>query len=329
MATLITQTAMSAIIANTAHFAITAQIAQGEISGQSGIELKTGELKTEKETKMITIAVANQKGGVGKSTVTREIASACALVGYKVLMIDCDPQGNLTNSWIDNLDEINPVSLANVLIRPTEKGSPMQPLTNALIATPLPNLDLVGTDYKLIALEKEPPSTVYRLKKELKENGQSYDLVFLDCPPHLGNALESALTAADWLLIPCAAAAMGLEGLSQLIYTTERIKSDVNPDLKILGALLNLYKTRRILASEAYKAVQARNDIVPYIFKQTLNDYSEIAEAPSYKLPVLVTAPSSKAAGQIREVMKEMLKRIDLPLKKSKSQKSKVKTKVA
>jgi chromosome partitioning protein len=274
---------------------------------------------------MKIIAVANQKGGVGKSTVTREIASACALSGYKVLMVDCDPQGNLTNSWIDDLEKVNPISLAHVLIRPTEKGSAMQPLTNALIATPLQNLDLVGTDYKLIALEKEPPSTVYRLKRELKENGAEYDLVFLDCPPHLGNALESALTAADWLLIPCAAAAMGLEGLSQLIYTTERIRADVNPDLKILGALLNLYKTRRMLANEAYKAVEARSDIVPYIFKQTLNDYSEIAEAPSYKLPVLLTAPSSKAAGQIREVTREMLKRIDLPFKKSKTSKDKTK----
>ena len=272
---------------------------------------------------MITIAIANQKGGVGKSTVTREISAACALSGYKVLMIDCDPQGNLTNSWIDNLEEINSISLAHVLIRSTEKGTAMQPLTNALIATAIPDLDIVGTDYKLIALEKEPPSTIYRLKREIQEHAADYDLVFLDCPPHLGNALESALTAADWLLIPCAAAAMGLEGLTQLIYTTERIKADVNPDLKILGALLNLYKTRRILAVEAYKAVAARADIVEYIFKQTLNDYSEIAEAPSYKLPVLITAPHSKAAAQIREVAKEMLKRINLRAKKTKKPKAK------
>lgn len=271
---------------------------------------------------MIIIAVANQKGGVGKSTVTREIASACALNGYKVLMIDCDPQGNLTNSWIDDLDAVNPINLAHVLIRPTEKGSAMQPLSSAMIATPIPNLDLIGTDYKLSAIEKEPPSTVYRLKREVKERASEYDFVFLDCPPHLGNALESALTAADWLLIPCAAAAMGLEGLSQLIYTAERIKTDVNPDLKILGALLNLYKTRRILAGEAYKAVEARSDIVPYVFKQTLNDYSEIAEAPSYKLPVLVTAPSSKAAKQIRAVTDEMLKRIGLSSKKAKAKKN-------
>ena len=256
--------------------------------------------------KPITIAVANQKGGVGKSTVTRELASACALNGYNVLMIDADPQGNLTNSWIENLEEVNPITLAHVLIRPnTTKKADALPLKSAMLATPVPNLDLVGTDYKLIGIEKEPSSTVYRLKKEIAEHAAEYDFVFIDCPPHLGNALESALIAADYLLIPCAATAMGLEGLSQLAYTAERISMDINPDLKILGAVVNLYKTRRFLASEAYRVIESRKDIVPYIFKQVLNDYAEIAEAPSYRLPVLVTAPSSMAAKQIFALLRK------------------------
>lgn len=263
------------------------------------------------------IAVANQKGGVGKSTITREIASICAINGYMTLMIDADPQGNLTNSWVENLEEINPVTLAQVLIRQNGgKKSESYNLRNAMIATQIPNLDLVGTDYRLVAIEKEPPSTIYRLKRELSENASEYDLVFIDCPPHLGNALESALTAADYLLIPCAATAMGLEGLSQLVYTAERVKTDINPDLKILGALVNLYKTRRYLAGEAYRVIESRNDIVPYIFKQVLNDYAEIAEAPSYHLPVTLTAPSSKAAGQVRNIYKEMMRKIEMPLKK-------------
>lgn len=263
------------------------------------------------------IAVANQKGGVGKSTITRELASICAINGYRTLMIDADPQGNLTNSWVENLEEINPISLAHVLIRQSaDKKVENTNLQSAMIGTKIPNLDLVGTDYRLIAIEKEPPSTIYRLKREIAENAAEYDLVFIDCPPHLGNALESALTAADYLLIPCAATAMGLEGLSQLAYTAERVKMDINPDLKILGALVNLYKTRRFLAGEAYRVIESRSDLVPYIFKQVLNDYAEIAEAPSFHLPVTVTAPSSKAAEQIKNIAKEMMKLVDLPLKK-------------
>lgn len=199
------------------------------------------------ETKVI--AIANQKGGVGKSTVTRELASVCALNGYKTLMIDADPQGNLTNSWVENLEEINPISLANVLIRQSgNKKDETVNLRTAMIGTQIPNLDLVGTEYRLISIEKEPPSTIYRLKREINENAADYDLVFIDCPPHLGNSLESALTAANYLLIPCAATAMGLEGLSQLAYTAERVKMDINPDLQILGAFVNLFKTRRYLA---------------------------------------------------------------------------------
>ncbi len=266
------------------------------------------------------IAVANQKGGVGKSTITRELAAACAVNGYRSLMIDADPQGNLTNSWIEDIEAINPVTLAHVLIRSNlSKKTDALPLSSAMVSTAIPNLDLVGTNYKLIGIEKEPPSTVYRLKREIAEHAANYDLVFIDCPPHLGNALESALIAADYLLIPCAATAMGLEGLSQLVYTAERITMDINPDLKILGAVVNLFKSRRFLANEAYKLIESRKDIVPYIFKQVLTDYTEIAEAPSYRLSVLITAPHSAAAKQIRQLTKEFCRQLDIPEKNRKS----------
>lgn len=277
----------------------------------------------------IKIAVANQKGGVGKSTLTRELAAACALSNYRVLMIDCDPQGNLTNSWIENITDINPTTLAQVLIRQTAQSAQSAAsgqakpdlfrLSEAVTATKIPNLDLVGTDYRLINLEKEPSSTVYRLRTEIKTLEEHYDLIFLDCPPNLGNALESALIAADYVLIPCSSTAMGLEGLSQLVYTVERIGADINPDIKILGAVINFYKARRALAQEVLEAVKNEINLVRHVFEQTVSDYAEIGEAPIAKLSVLLTAPNSLAAGQIQNLTAEFLKRLGLPRKRKNS----------
>jgi chromosome partitioning protein len=262
------------------------------------------------------IAVANQKGGVGKTTIAREISACCALRGYSVLVVDCDPQGSLSSSWVDT-DQLCDVNLSHVLVTPAkaagaERPEP-QPMTRAIVETPVPNLDLVGGDIKLTNFDREPDDAAYRLRNELLEHGAGYDLVFLDCPPQLGKLLTAALIAADHVLIVCAASALGLEGLSELAYTIRRVKSNVNRELDVLGAVINLYMPRRRLSRSAREAVEAATEMVGHVFATNVHNLTEIGEAPTARAPVAVMAPSSKAAQQLSALTDEFLGRLNLP----------------
>ncbi len=262
------------------------------------------------------IAVANQKGGVGKTTITRELSACCALRGYNVLIVDCDPQGSLSSSWVDT-DHLCDVNLSHVLVTPAKSSGAdrpePQPMIKAIVETPVPNLDMVGGDIKLTNFDREPDDAAYRLSNELLEHGAGYDFVFLDCPPQLGKLLTAALIAADHVLIVCAASAMGLEGLSELAYTIKRVKSNVNRKLEVLGAIINLYMPRRRLSKSAREAVEAATDMVGHVFTTNIHNLTEIGEAPTVHEPVSVMAPSSKAAHQLAALTDEFLDRLNLP----------------
>src|SRR5687767_724368 len=165
------------------------------------------------------IAIANQKGGVGKTTVTRELSACCALRGFQTLVVDCDPQGNLTQSWVDS--DVFDATLSHVLIEPemvgAKKSEPL-PLSETIVETPVNNLDLVPADIRLARFEMQPDYLTHRLRNQINDLGNDYDLVFLDCPPQLGKLLTAALYAADYVLVPCAADAMGLQGLADLSF---------------------------------------------------------------------------------------------------------------
>lgn len=263
-----------------------------------------------------TIAVANQKGGVGKTTITRELSANCALRGYNTLIVDCDPQGNLSSSWVDT-DRFCDVNLSHVLIAPAKQSNRSRPepipLPKAIVETPVPNLDMVGSDIKLTNFDREPDDAAYRLRNELLEHGAQYDLIFLDCPPQLGKLLTSALMAADCVLIVCAASAMGLEGLSELAYTIKRVKTNVNRDLEILGTIVNLYMPRRHLSRNARQAVEAATDFVGDVFKTNIHNLTEIGEAPTAFEPVSIMSPNSKAAHQLTTLTDEFLDKLKLP----------------
>ncbi|HEX8150035.1 MAG TPA: ParA family protein [Pyrinomonadaceae bacterium] len=266
---------------------------------------------------MITIAVANQKGGVGKTTTTRELSACCALRGYQVLAIDCDPQGNLTSSWVE--PEVYEATLSHVLIEPESpaglKAEPL-PLSDAVVESPVQNLDLVPADIRLARFEMQPDYLTHRLSNQLKEHGTGYDLVFIDCPPQLGKLLTAALYSADYVIVPCAADAMGLQGLSDLAFTIEQVRKNVNGGLQMLGAVINLYKPARNLSAESRQAVEAAVGLVGHVFDTNLHDYSKVAEAPSQKLPAVMYAKSHRAADQLWSLTEEILDRLKMPRQK-------------
>jgi chromosome partitioning protein len=264
--------------------------------------------------KTIVIAVANQKGGVGKTTLTRELAACCALRGYQVLAIDADPQGNLTSSWVDA--DVYETTLSHVLIEPetpagTGKVEP-SPLDDAVLESPVVGLDLIPADIRLARFEMQPDYLTHRLRNQLKEHARGYDLIFIDCPPQLGKLLTASLYAADYVLIPCAADAMGLQGLSDLAFTIEQVRKNVNAELQLLGAVINLYKPQRNLSAESRSAVEAAVSLVGYVFDTNLHDYSKVAEAPSVKLPAVLYAKTHRASDQLWSLTDEVLDRLKL-----------------
>src|SRR5215212_4534804 len=266
---------------------------------------------------MKTIAVANQKGGVGKTTVTRELSACCALRGYQVLTIDADPQGNLTSSWVE--PDIYSGTLSHVLIEPESPSGVKQeplPLDDAILESPIENLDLVPADIRLARFEMQPDYLTHRLRNQIQEHGRGYDLVFIDCPPQLGKLLTAALYSADYVLVPCAADAMGLQGLSDLAFTIEQVRKNVNSELQMLGAVINLYKPQRNLSAESRGAVEAAVELVGYVFDTNLHDYSKIAEAPSQKLPAVLYAKTHRAADQLWSLTDEVLDRLKISKQK-------------
>jgi len=265
-----------------------------------------------------TIAIANQKGGVGKTTVCRELSACCALKGFQTLAIDCDPQGNLTSSWVDS--DVYEATLSHVLIEPEARagGGKVEPvpLDDAILESPVENLDLVPADIRLARFEMQPDYLTHRLRNQLQEHGQSYDLVFIDCPPQLGKLLTAALYAADYVIVPCASDAMGLQGLSDLAFTIEQVRKNVNSGLHMLGAVINLYKPQRNLSAESRSAVEAAVGLVGHVFDTNLHDYSKVAEAPSQKLPAVLYAKSHRAADQLWSLTEEVLDRLQMSRQK-------------
>ncbi|MBI4748298.1 MAG: ParA family protein [Acidobacteria bacterium] len=266
---------------------------------------------------MHILAVANQKGGVGKTTITRELSACFALRGYQVLAIDCDPQGNLTQSWVNT--DVFEGTLAHVLIEPEiQQGQRREPLSIAdtIVESPIKNLDLIPCDIRLARFEQQPEYLMHRLRKQLYEHASSYDLVLIDCPPQLGKLLSAALYAAHFVVIPCAADAMGLQGLADLAHTIDQVRSNVNAELQTLGVVVNLYKPTRNLSAESRAAIEDVLPLVKHVFDTNIHDYAKIAEAPSQHLPVVIYSEDHRAADLFWALTDEILDRLNMTRQK-------------
>ncbi|HEU4820898.1 MAG TPA: ParA family protein [Qipengyuania sp.] len=232
---------------------------------------------------MITIAVANQKGGVGKTTTAINIATAMAATGWRTLLVDLDPQGNAsTGLGIASGDREK--SSYDLLIEGAALADCARP-------TGIPGLDVVAATQDLSGAEVELVSVEDRtaqLRRALTETGDSarYDVCFIDCPPSLGLLTLNALSAADKLLVPLQCEFFALEGLSQLLQTVERVQQRFNPALGIVGVVLTMFDRRNRLTDQV--AADVRDCLGALVFEAVIPRNVRLSEAPSHGLPALV-----------------------------------------
>jgi chromosome partitioning protein len=244
-----------------------------------------------------TIACANQKGGVGKTTTVVNLCSYLALAGDRVLIIDLDPQGNATSGL--GIDRSVLASVYDAVVDSHALESLVQP-------TSVPGLDLVPSSIALAAAEIELAPLEQRerrLGRLLAPIADRYDHIFIDCPPSLGLLTVNALTAADATLIPIQCEYYALEGLSQLLQTIALVRDHLNPDLSIDGAVLTMFDGRTNLSAQV--AAEVRAHLVDRVFKTVIPRSVRLSEAPSHGQPIHAYAPTSPGATAYRALADE------------------------
>lgn len=250
------------------------------------------------------IAVANQKGGVGKTTTVINLGFAIAELGKRVLLVDADPQGN-TTSGVKKERNIRP-SLYEALIHDIPVKDVIYQLKDGNNSI-RENIDLIPSNLDLAGAEVELVSTFLRelrLKNILEPIVDDYDYIFIDCPPSLGLLTINALSASRYVLIPLQCEYYALEGISQLLKTVELIKKGLNPSLEILGVLLTMFN-RTVLAQQVLE--EAKRFFKDKVFNTIIPRNVRLSEAPSFSQSILEYADNSSGAIAYRELAKELV----------------------
>ena len=245
------------------------------------------------------IAVANQKGGVGKTTTSVNLSAAFAEMGKRVLLIDCDPQGNATSGLGIEKDGLE-LSIYDALINDTPMEEIILQTQFGLDMVPSV-MDLAGAEVELVNLDDKQ----YRLKKAVELIKDKYDYIMIDCPPSLGHVTLNALTAADSVLLPLQCEFYALEGLSQLLSTVQLVQEQLNGDLRIEGLVLTMYDSRTNLAEQVVEEVKTHFPDMVYATKIPRN--VRLSEAPSFGKPIFAYASSSKGAQAYMSLAEEVI----------------------